>query len=285
MRQPSKFWLVVAALLAIGSVAGEAATAAETDVPTLGNEVLGGNSFGNNMCFGESSPPYARGKCIFAPPGTFTISITVRCNTDRSGMLSYRVEGAAAGPYPGTFVENGVFTFGPYDPALPLPGNPPFFRSPVVDFQASFHIDSPAGEVEGTKSFDASSTGLGICTGADLAGGVSEGGVFALVEDAQYRAVIEPAAGGRFVDEGRTTVFAATGQTVIPGPGQTVETSGGFFLEAFGSDLTFARPLLPAAKEECKDGGFRVFGVFRNQGECVSFVATSGKNEPGRNSH
>jgi hypothetical protein len=38
---------------------------------------------------------------------------------------------------------------------------------------------------------------------------------------------------------------------------------------------------LPSSKAECKNGGWRNFGtVFRNQGDCVSFVATKGKNQP-----
>ena len=30
------------------------------------------------------------------------------------------------------------------------------------------------------------------------------------------------------------------------------------------------------------NGGWQAFG-FKNQGDCVSFVATHGKNEPGKN--
>jgi hypothetical protein len=38
---------------------------------------------------------------------------------------------------------------------------------------------------------------------------------------------------------------------------------------------------LPASKDECTNGGWRSFGsVFKNQGDCVSFVATRGKNQP-----
>jgi hypothetical protein len=40
-------------------------------------------------------------------------------------------------------------------------------------------------------------------------------------------------------------------------------------------------PVLPTSKEQCKDGGWRSFGVFKNQGDCVSFIATGGKNQPG----
>ena len=36
----------------------------------------------------------------------------------------------------------------------------------------------------------------------------------------------------------------------------------------------------PTTKKQCKKGGWRSFGVFKNQGDCVSFVATKGKNPP-----
>jgi hypothetical protein len=42
-----------------------------------------------------------------------------------------------------------------------------------------------------------------------------------------------------------------------------------------------ARPKEPTSKEQCKNGGWRDFGLFKNQGDCVSFVATRGKNPPG----
>jgi hypothetical protein len=40
-----------------------------------------------------------------------------------------------------------------------------------------------------------------------------------------------------------------------------------------------ARPL-PIAKHECLNGGWKAYGIFKNQGDCVSFVATQGKNPP-----
>jgi hypothetical protein len=39
-------------------------------------------------------------------------------------------------------------------------------------------------------------------------------------------------------------------------------------------------PTLPTSKAQCKKGGWRDFAVFKNQGDCVSFVATKGKNPP-----
>jgi hypothetical protein len=40
-------------------------------------------------------------------------------------------------------------------------------------------------------------------------------------------------------------------------------------------------PPLPTSKNQCKHGGWKTYGVFKNQGDCVSFVATGGKNPPG----
>jgi hypothetical protein len=39
-------------------------------------------------------------------------------------------------------------------------------------------------------------------------------------------------------------------------------------------------PPLPGTTAQCKNGGWKTYGVFKNQGECVSFVATGGKKDP-----
>jgi hypothetical protein len=39
----------------------------------------------------------------------------------------------------------------------------------------------------------------------------------------------------------------------------------------------------PETRADCKQGGWQRYGTFRNQGDCVSWVATHGKNEPGKN--
>jgi hypothetical protein len=38
---------------------------------------------------------------------------------------------------------------------------------------------------------------------------------------------------------------------------------------------------LPTSKDQCRNGGWRSYGVFKNQGDCVSYAATGGKNPPG----
>jgi hypothetical protein len=47
-----------------------------------------------------------------------------------------------------------------------------------------------------------------------------------------------------------------------------------------GDIIVTAAPPLPASKEQCKNGGWQSFGVFKNQGDCISFVATHGINAP-----
>lgn len=53
-----------------------------------------------------------------------------------------------------------------------------------------------------------------------------------------------------------------------------INNEGGFALQLkYTGDVTLGPDL-------CKHGGWRDFGVFKNQGDCVSFFTTGGKNEP-----
>ena len=46
----------------------------------------------------------------------------------------------------------------------------------------------------------------------------------------------------------------------------------------FGISSTPPPPRLPATKDDCKRDGWKSYGMFKNQGDCVSFVATHGKH-------
>jgi hypothetical protein len=48
------------------------------------------------------------------------------------------------------------------------------------------------------------------------------------------------------------------------------------------NDTTFTFTRTPTAKDECKNGGWATFTElgFKNQGDCVSYVATGGRNTP-----
>lgn len=77
---------------------------------------------------------------------------------------------------------------------------------------------------------------------------------------------------------------AYAGQTVVV----SFETQAQFFfLTTAVDDVTLLVSVLPTDKDECKKGGWETFvnvntgvQIFKNQGDCVSFVATEGKNPP-----
>jgi hypothetical protein len=80
-----------------------------------------------------------------------------------------------------------------------------------------------------------------------------------------------PYAGGRFVylsDTGDESLW--TNPLVSWG---NFGDADGVFKAAFSGGL-------PTTRDECKNGGWQTFGVFKNQGDCVSFVASNGKNLP-----
>jgi 6-phosphogluconolactonase len=63
--------------------------------------------------------------------------------------------------------------------------------------------------------------------------------------------------------------------TLTPKSPSTVPNAGDGIGIAIASPRSF-----PTSKDQCKKGGWRNFGMFRNQGDCVSFVATGGKKKP-----
>jgi hypothetical protein len=57
-----------------------------------------------------------------------------------------------------------------------------------------------------------------------------------------------------------------------------VNTGAGQFV--MNSSWSWRLDIEVAGKADCKKRGWRSFGVFKNQGDCVSFFATKGKNAP-----
>jgi hypothetical protein len=77
---------------------------------------------------------------------------------------------------------------------------------------------------------------------------------------------------------------ALAGQTVVV----SFETQAQvFFLTTAVDDVSLLVSILPTDKDACKGGGWATFvnvnsgvQIFKNQGDCVSFVATNGNNPP-----
>ena len=72
-----------------------------------------------------------------------------------------------------------------------------------------------------------------------------------------------------------TGTFTRDGTLVFPG------ADNGTFSVSY--TVPDPPPPVPTSAEQCKKNGWQTYGIFKNQGDCVSYVATHGKNEPGKN--
>ena len=103
--------------------------------------------------------------------------------------------------------------------------------------------------------------------GWDTLGGVNGIEVFAsrgvMIPIAAQGAVVNTHAGG------------GCGSVSPKFPAGGINTDGGFDLQ-----LAFTGGPVPVDKDSCKNGGWQQFGWFKNQGDCVSYFATKGKNGP-----
>ena len=159
---------------------------------------------------GGSSPATTtlQGENLVAP---FTgLTVTTDCNQLGNSTVSYHAEGAATGPYPGTFVADGTITIGPQT----TPARPPTvdsegtFMGPILTLTETFTIVSGATTITGSKQLTAPVTGeqeRATCQNLTFFGGVTGTGRIVEVEAATlYEATInEPA--GTFTDSGRAT--------------------------------------------------------------------------------
>lgn len=94
------------------------------------------------------------------------------------------------------------------------------------------------------------------------------------------------------IEEGATCGNATFPKPVCPGslgfnqgsgnPG-AVSNADALYVSVGDDTTTFDFELRPTSKDDCKNGGWMSYGTFKNQGDCVSYVATGGKNGPGNN--
>jgi hypothetical protein len=199
-------------------------------------------------------------------PGTVTI-LSRSCDED-GGRITFEAAGEAAGPYPGTFEEHGTIET----------AQPPNVPGPGARISTTFSIDSVLGDVQGTKS--AFLPGEGLCY-EDRVGDVFEDffhGDAVLL----YEATITTAT-GTSTDRGVASLSLTYSRYAVDAPvlpalrGTELASMAEFFLMS-----------LPQSTVDCKRGGFGDYevngiGIFKNQGDCVSFVETGGRNPPSPN--
>ena len=213
----------------------------------------------------------AEGQCSAAAPGAprtlsgetltqhtpFAGMTTGNCTTDPgTGETSYSLDfaGIAAGPYPGTFTEHIDVSIGPPTGVLPIepfpdgfpPGpNPSQFLAAgqLLRFDASFHIQSPAGDVSGTKTLaavvPADATHAGVCAEftntpspfGPVSGAYKDVRAF----DLDYEATITTSE-GTFSDEGTSRAQGRQGR-IVDSMGNPLSDVNDFG-ETFQSSLT-----------------------------------------------
>ena len=192
----------------------------------------------------QTIPPTLSGEHLSGVP-----QVTYHCDLGDTSTISYTVSGIAVGPYTGTFTESGVATIGPQ----PFPGN----AVSVLTFEASFVIDSPTGQVTGTKQLTAPgnfSNNAGFCVDFLRSFGVTT----------TYNARIHTA-DGTFADHGQTIVAVNEGQ-------QYPEAQ---FNEYFVlSDLT--EPVLVPMEAAKVSGGGSLVGTPANTGFVVQRKIANG---------
>ena len=152
-------------------------------------------------------------------PGTSTVTGT--CNPLGTSTFTFQVTGVAIGPYPGTFVEEGTFTLGPFG----VPGA----GFALESFDATFSISSSAGSVTGTKTLTGiASTGFGACGPFVFTG--TEADAVDIETPVAYTAQITTP-GGTAMDQGES--FVNYGDTQLRG--EAAAGNGFSFVETFTS--------------------------------------------------
>jgi hypothetical protein len=133
-------------------------------------------------------------------------------------------------------------------------------------------IATPSGEVLGAVtcvSVRGALATIGVRLQQALPGGISA----ALIDVADYSS--QPGLG---LEDLVALTPVATAPSECPSP----LVASGFSQTQNGTFVVAPAPPLPISTEQCKNGGWRQYGIFKNQGDCVSFVATEGKNPPGK---
>jgi hypothetical protein len=163
----------------------------------------------------------------------------------------------------------------PTEDSVTATGFSGMFTNIDTDVTSGPNGENPTGHVEldavGQHFASSSITCLAVSGNTAVVGGSLEpnalgfaGFVETLIDNGPASAVLD-----EFNAVGTDTV-----PTVCPPPSP-------FTSLLFDGDIVVVdAPSLPTSKEQCKKGGWRSFGVFKSQGDCVSFVATRGKTAP-----
>lgn len=120
-----------------------------------------------------------------------------------------------------------------------------------------------------TVTADVTRNNNGVDTSAE--GTIPDGTTIAFATD--FGTLSAPTAG---TTAGKASVTLSSS---VPG---TANVSAALDSQTVSTTVTFTMPPRPTTTGQCMKGGWQSYGVFKNQGDCVSWVATHGKNPPGK---
>jgi hypothetical protein len=145
----------------------------------------------------------------------------------------------------------------------------------LVAASAAFAADVTVTPASGTAG-----VGQPYCVTATVSAG--QGGEFVFTAEPTSGSAATPNPSDETVpaDSNNQAQFCFTSAT--PGDVLITAVARGFNIgQQPSGTATVTFTALPTDQDQCKHGGWQTFGIFKNQGDCVSFVATGGKNPPG----
>lgn len=177
---------------------------------------------------------------------------------------SFTSSGVASGPYPGPYTEAGDFTTS----AVYRP--PGVASGTVTSFHSTFTITTADGAtVSGTKTLDLTAPQDQATVGCSTYLTARFSDAAPLTYNAQTRTP-----SGTYKDTGRAfATFSGHSQPYFPATP---------YVATFTENFAMSNGLLPTDQSQCENGGWSLFPPFTNQGDCVSFIATGGRNRPGK---
>jgi hypothetical protein len=156
---------------------------------------------------------------------------------------------------------------------------------PTVNIEATDDSAAEAGSATGTFTITRSGDLTAALTvNYTISGSAGNGTDYAALSGS----VVIPAGSGAVavtvtpvddaIDEANETVIL----TLAAGTGYQIGSSNDDTVTIADNDGSGPPPVgtMPTSKDQCKKDGWQTFGVFKNQGDCVSWVATAGKNPP-----
>lgn len=186
------------------------------------------------------APPTLTGESFFV---TAVNIPAATCNPTGTSTFTYSAQGAAVGPYPGTFTEVGTITIGPLTLQQFVNG---FQFGPITSVEAFFTIDSTTGQVTGTKRLtQPTSDAFALCydfTNRQLPDGEIATGTFrdacACNSSLSYEATIE-SVNGLYGDQGASGLIVSQFKGTLNGASVDQEV----FNETFVSSLQTPFPI------------------------------------------